>query len=160
MTRCKLKLNLNTTTKFTNERKTTMKLIGYARVSTDEQAQSGLGLAAQEAKLKAYCELYEHELIEIIHDAGQSAKSLKRPGIAQALTMLSEGEADGLLVAKLDRLTRSVADMASLINSHFSEKAGKALLSVADQIDTTTAGGRRAFFFSLLLNFIFFVEYK
>lgn len=119
-----------------------MKLIGYLRVSTDEQAQSGLGLAAQEAKIRAYAELYGHELVEVITDAGQSAKSLKRPGITQALAMLGSGEADGLLVAKLDRLTRSVADMASLTDKYFSEKAGKALLSVQDQIDTTTAGGR------------------
>lgn len=119
-----------------------MRLIGYARVSTEEQAESGLGLAAQEAKLRAYAGLYGHELVGIIVDAGQSAKSLQRPGIQEALGILSRGEADGLLVSRLDRLTRSVADMASLIEGYFSEKAGRSLLSVQDQIDTSSAGGR------------------
>jgi len=55
-----------------------MKVIGYVRVSTEEQAQSGLGLESQRAKIEAYCELYGHELIEIITDAGFSAKNLNR----------------------------------------------------------------------------------
>ena len=57
-----------------------MKAIGYIRVSTEEQAKEGVSLAAQEAKIKAYCELYDLEIGEIIVDAGQSAKTLNRPG--------------------------------------------------------------------------------
>jgi len=119
-----------------------MKLIGYIRVSTDEQAKSGLGLESQRAKIEAYAALYGHELVGVINDDGFSAKSLKRPGIQTALASLSRGEAAGLLVFKLDRLTRSVSDMGGLIDKYFGEKAGKALVSVSDQIDTTTAGGR------------------
>ena len=120
-----------------------MKIIGYCRVSTEQQAESGLGLESQEAKLRAYCELYGHELVEVIHDAGFSAKSLNRAGLSRALSMLESGEAEGLLVSKLDRLTRSVKDLGSLIDNYFSEQAGKGcLLSVQDQVDTSTAGGR------------------
>jgi site-specific DNA recombinase len=119
-----------------------MRLIGYVRVSTEEQAQSGLGLESQQSKIQAYCDLYGHELVQIVTDAGQSAKSLNRPGIKAALGSLSRGEADGLVIFKLDRLSRNVSDMGSLIDTYFTEKAGKALLSVSDQIDTTTAGGR------------------
>jgi site-specific DNA recombinase len=119
-----------------------MKLIGYIRVSTEEQAKSGLGLESQRAKIEAYAALYGHELVGVINDDGFSAKSLKRPGIQTALASLSRGEAAGLLVFKLDRLTRSVSDMGGLIDKYFGEKAGKALVSVSDQIDTTTAGGR------------------
>lgn len=121
-----------------------MKVIGYVRVSTEEQASSGVSLAAQKAKIQAYAELYDIELVEIIEDGGQSAKTLNRPGIQRALQMIQEGQACGLLVAKLDRLTRSVADMDSLINSYFCDKAKyqALLLSVTDQIDTRTAAGR------------------
>jgi DNA invertase Pin-like site-specific DNA recombinase len=76
--------------------------------STEEQVSQGHSLATQEAKLRAYCELFEHELIAVIVDAGQSAKTANRPGLANALGMLTAGQAEGLLVAKLDRLTRSV----------------------------------------------------
>lgn len=119
-----------------------MRAIGYVRVSTEEQATDGVSLAAQEAKVRAYAALYEIELIEVVVDAGQSAKTLDRPGLQRALAALKSGKADGLVVAKLDRLTRSVADLASLLDGYFGERAGRQLWSVADAIDTRTAAGR------------------
>ena len=119
-----------------------MKVIGYIRVSTEEQASDGVSLATQREKLNAYASLYELELIEIIEDAGQSGKTLNRPGLQQALTMIRKGQAAGLLIAKLDRLSRSVVDWNELIDGYFGEKAGKQLFSVADSIDTRTAAGR------------------
>lgn len=97
-----------------------------------------MSLAAQVAKLRAYADLYDLTLVGIIEDAGQSAKSLGRPGIKQALDMLRTGAAEGILIAKFDRLTRSVADMAALITDFFGDRAkvGASLLSVGDQIDT------------------------
>ncbi len=121
-----------------------MKVIGYTRVSTEEQAATGVSLQAQAEKVRAYASLYDLEIVEIIEDAGQSAKSLKRPGIQRALEMLRTGEAQGLLVANLDRLTRSLVDLNMLISDYFSEK-GKvqaSLFSVADQVDARSAGGR------------------
>jgi DNA invertase Pin-like site-specific DNA recombinase len=118
-----------------------MKVVGYIRVSTDEQANSGLSLDSQRAKLNAYADLYDLELVAIIED-DQSAKNLNRAGVQRVLGMLKAGEADGLLIAKLDRLSRSVADFQTLIDRYFGEKAGKQLLSVADSIDTRTASGR------------------
>jgi len=80
-------------------------------------------------------------LCEMIVDAGESAKSLDRPGLQRALAMLKKGEADALLVVKLDRLTRSVADLGELVERYFAP--GKAaLLSVSEQIDTRSAAGR------------------
>ena len=119
-----------------------MRAIGYVRVSTQEQSADGVSLAAQEAKIRAYAALYDIELIDVIVDGGQSAKSLDRPGLQQALAALKAKKADGLIVAKLDRLTRSVADLATLLDGFFSEKAGRQLWSVADAIDTRTAAGR------------------
>ena len=120
----------------------TPKIIGYVRVSTDEQAASGLSLEAQEAKLRQYCKLYNLDLVDVITDAGVSAKTLDRPGLELVLAKLERKEVDGLLVAKLDRLTRSVADLGKLIEAYFSERKGYRLLAVDDQIDTKTAGGR------------------
>jgi DNA invertase Pin-like site-specific DNA recombinase len=119
-----------------------MKVIGYIRVSTEEQATNGQSLDAQRAKLEGYAVLYDLELVGIIVDAGISAKSLNRPGLQEALAQLRRGAADGLVIAKLDRLTRSVGDWQKLIDGYFCEKAGKQLFSVADSIDTRTAAGR------------------
>src|SRR5262245_24628947 len=118
-----------------------MTVIGYTRVSTDEQADKGLSLGAQRAKIEAYCALYDLELVELIEDGGASGKTLKREGLQRALKMLRKGAANGLVIAKLDRLTRSVVDGGTLFAEYFGEK-GFELLSVADHIDTRTAAGR------------------
>lgn len=118
-----------------------MKVIAYTRVSTTDQA-NGVSLEAQTAKLTAYAALYDLTIVETIEDAGESAKSLHRPGLQRALGMLKRGEADGLVIVKLDRLTRSVADWQTLIDGYFGERAGKQLMSVSDSIDTRTAAGR------------------
>jgi DNA invertase Pin-like site-specific DNA recombinase len=119
-----------------------MKVIGYVRVSTEEQAVHGQSLDAQRAKLEAYAALYGLELVKVVVDAGVSGKTLDRPGLQTALASLRKGEADGLLVAKLDRLSRSVRDWALLVDGYFGERSGKQLFSVADSIDTRTAAGR------------------
>ncbi len=118
-----------------------MKVVGYIRVSTDGQADHGVSLDAQRAKLEAYAIAMDLELVGIEVDAGISAKSLERPGLRCAMWRLESGEAAGLLVAKLDRLTRSVKDLGWLVEP---QRFGSqwALLSVADSIDTRTAGGR------------------
>ena len=119
-----------------------MRVVGYLRVSTEDQARDGVSVDAQRAKIEGYAALYDLELVEIIVDAGESAKSLNRPGLDRSLASLRTGNAEGLLIAKLDRLSRSVADWNDLIDAYFGEKAGKQLFSVADSIDTRTAAGR------------------
>jgi site-specific DNA recombinase len=118
------------------------KAIGYARVSTQEQAEHGVSIDAQVAKIRAYAELYDLELADVVVDAGVSAKTLDRPGLTTVLQALDKGEAEAVIIFKLDRLTRSVIDWNTLIDAYFGEKAGKALLSVSDQIDTRSAAGR------------------
>ena len=115
--------------------------VGYIRVSTEKQADTGHSLEAQVAKLKAYAALYELELVELVVDAGASAKSMNREGLQRALGMLESGKANALLVVKLDRLTRSVRDLGNLLERYFS-RGENALLSVSEQIDTRSAGGR------------------
>lgn len=116
------------------------RVIAYVRVSTEGQADGGVSLDAQRAKVTAYASLYDLELVGVIEDAGESAKSLNRPGLTRALAMLDAGEVDGLLVAKLDRLTRSVRDLGTLLDRGFRDRF--ALLSVAEQVDTRSAAGR------------------
>lgn len=120
-----------------------LRVIGYTRVSTEEQASGGFSLDAQEAKIRAYCDLYELELVGIISDPGASAKTLERPGMGQVLAELRKrkGTVEGLVLAKLDRLTRSVADWAGLIAEFFRDDR-KRLFSVGEAIDTRTATGR------------------
>lgn len=91
-------------------------VIGYVRVSTEEQADSGLGLEAQRAAIRAECTRRGWELATIFEDAGASGKSLKgRPALAEALSDLETGQAAALVVAKLDRLSRSLLDFAGLM---------------------------------------------
>jgi DNA invertase Pin-like site-specific DNA recombinase len=117
-----------------------MKAIGYARVSTDKQADFGVSLEAQTEKLRAMAVVQGAELIEMIVDAGESAKSLNRPGMARLLALVDAGAVDAVIVAKLDRLTRSVKDLAELLERF--TRRGVALVSVAESLDTGSAAGR------------------
>lgn len=124
-----------------------MRVVGYTRVSTEEQAAGGSSLAAQAAKIRLYCELHEHDLVRVVEDPGASGKSLDRPGLALALAEVRSRQPDaaqGIVISKLDRLTRSLRDWSDLIAEFFGEAAKnrRSLFSVSDSIDTTTASGR------------------
>src|ERR1700740_2664269 len=93
-----------------------MKVIGYVRVSTDKQAERGVSLDAQAEKIRAMAVVHGTELAEIIVDGGESAKSLNRPGMARLLAMIDAGEVEAVIIAKLDRLTRSVKDLCTLLD--------------------------------------------
>src|SRR5262249_41274422 len=115
--------------------------VAYLRVSAEKQADKGVSLEAQRAKVDASAQLYELELVDVVVGPGASAKTLDRPGLRQAIEMLKARQAEALLVVKLDRLTRSVVHLGQLVEDYFA--AGKwALLSVGEQIDTRSAAGR------------------
>jgi site-specific DNA recombinase len=117
---------------------TTTRAIAYIRVSTDKQADKGHSLLAQQEKVNAYASLYDLDIVDYVVETG-SAKNLNREGLQGALAQIKSGKADALIVVKLDRLTRSVADLGYLVETYFN-KAG--LLSVSEQIDTRSASGR------------------
>jgi DNA invertase Pin-like site-specific DNA recombinase len=117
-----------------------MKAIGYVRVSTDRQAEQGVSLEAQEAKIRAMATVQGAELFEVIVDGGESAKNLNRPGLQRLLALVDSGKVEAVIIAKLDRLTRSVKDLCSLLELF--EKRGVALISVAESLDTASAAGR------------------
>jgi len=109
-----------------------MRLIAYARVSTDDQNT----IEEQVHKIRTFCDLHDHELVGVKSDKG-SAKDMNRAGLQAALRNLKD--ADGIVIVKLDRLSRSVHDWCEL--TKMLDKKKKALLSVLDSLDTTTAGG-------------------
>lgn len=117
-----------------------MKAIGYVRVSTEKQADFGVSLEAQTTKIRAMAVVQGAELVDVLIDAGESAKSLQRPGMARLLALVDAGVVQAVIIAKLDRLTRSVADLAELLKRF--ERRGVSLVSVADSLDTRSAAGR------------------
>ena len=114
--------------------------IGYARVSTRDQAYKGHSLDAQRAKIEAYATLHDLELADVIVDEGQSAKSLDRPGMVKLLGMIRRRAVNVVVIAKLDRITRSVRDLGDLVELF--QRSGVEFASVADNIDTSSASGR------------------
>jgi site-specific DNA recombinase len=117
-----------------------MKAIGYVRVSTDKQADSGVSLDVQIERVKAMAVVQGAELVDVLVDGGQSAKNLDRPGMARLLGMVDSRSIDAVIVAKLDRLTRSVRDLGELLERF--ARGGVRLISVSESLDTGTAGGR------------------
>lgn len=114
-------------------------VICYLRVSTEEQAMSGLGLADQRATLATEVARRGWADVEYVSDDGYSAKSLARPGITDALEKLRTGKAGILVVSKLDRLSRSLLDFAGLMAT--AEREGWRIVVLDMAIDTTTPSG-------------------
>lgn len=114
--------------------------LGYVRVSTDKQAEAGLSLEAQTEKIRAMAVVRGTDVADVIIDAGASAKSLDRPGMTWLLAQVDGGAVHTVIIAKLDRLTRSVVDLADLLQRF--DRRRVALISVAEQLDTGSALGR------------------
>jgi len=113
-----------------------MKVVIYRRTSTVEQC---LSLAAQKEKLNAYCGLHDLEIVADFSDQ-LSGKDTDRPGFQQALSMLKAGEADALVVYKMDRLSRNVRDVLDLCQ--LCSTQGWQLHSICERLDTGSATGR------------------
>jgi DNA invertase Pin-like site-specific DNA recombinase len=113
-------------------------VIGYLRVSTAEQGDSGLGLDAQLTAIKAECDRKGLVLVAT-HSDVISGKTTGRPGLDAALTAVRTGAASGLIVAKLDRLSRSLAHFVALFEAAKAQRW--ALIAVDLGIDMTTASG-------------------
>ena len=115
--------------------------ISYIRVSSEEQADSGLGLEAQRQRIAAYCTMKGLHLAEEFEDPGISAgKPLaSRPAGSKLLAAAKKSKAV-VVVAKLDRLFRSVADAANVIDDF--DKRGIQLVAIAESFDMTSPYGR------------------
>lgn len=113
-------------------------VLGYARVSTLEQRQYGHGIEAQEFRIREACNYKNLTLLDIASENG-SGKDLSRPALQSQLERIATGEADGLVVAKLDRLTRSLVDFTRLLE--WFDEAQAALVVLDLDLDTSTATG-------------------
>ncbi len=116
-------------------------VIGYCRVSTIEQAESGISLDAQRHRLQAYADAHALALVRVETDAGLSARrTSNRPALQRALLSLKRGEATGLVAVKLDRLSRTTSDVLDLVAR--AEREHWALHSIDERLDTSSAQGR------------------
>ena len=124
------------------------KAIGYTRVSTQKQADEGVSLDAQRAKIEAWCLANDYELAGIHCDEGISGTKSDRDGVLAAMAEAGKGTA--LIVYSLSRLTRSTKDLISFGDKL--EKQGADLISLSEKIDTTTAAGNMFFQLRGVLN--------
>jgi DNA invertase Pin-like site-specific DNA recombinase len=116
-----------------------MRVIGYVRVSTSEQADSGASIKAQREAIRAEAARRGWELVRFYSDTASGKSLAGREGLAQAVRVLEKGQADALVVAKLDRLSRSLLDFAGLMDR--SGQKGWSLVALDVGVDTTTPSG-------------------
>lgn len=121
----------------------TEKVAIYVRVSTEEQAKEGLSIDAQIDRCKAFCKARGWTIYQIYTDAGHSAGSTNRPALKNLLQDIKDKKVNILLVYKIDRFSRKLKDLISILEDLKSK--GVNFTSVTEQIDTTTAMGE-AFF--------------
>jgi site-specific DNA recombinase len=113
----------------------------YVRVSTEEQAQEGFSIRAQEQKLADYARIKDWQIYKIYADEGISGKDIKgRPAIKELIADVKAGNVKNVLVFKIDRLTRSTADLIYLVDIF--NQYDCAFYSLLESIDTHTASGR------------------
>ena len=113
----------------------------YGRVSTEEQALEGFSIRGQTEKLKAYVSAKSWAVYDVYLDEGISGKNItERPAINRMIDDIKAGKVKNVLVFKLDRLTRSVADLVQLIDLF--KEYDCAFNSLSESIDTSTASGR------------------
>lgn len=120
-----------------------MEAIGYGRVSTEGQAQDGVSLEAQRAKIAAWCEAHDYTLVDVYTDAGLSGcRSDNRPALQAALAHACKRKA-AVVIYSLSRLARSTKDAITI--SERLAKSGADLVSLSERIDTTSAAGKMVF---------------
>lgn len=120
-----------------------MRVVGYIRVSTAEQGDSGLGLEAQRHVIETEAERRGWALVDVREDVASGKRADNRPGLQRALAACrgnGKREADALVVAKLDRLSRSLLDFADIV--HRAKREGWQLIVLDQGFDMTTPNGR------------------
>jgi DNA invertase Pin-like site-specific DNA recombinase len=116
------------------------RVVGYLRVSTNEQGQSGAGLEAQRRAIVAECERRGWELVRIEEDVQSGRSTRRRPGLARAIEACASGEANGVIAYSASRLSRSVVDFGRLLER--AEAEGWNVVALDLGVDLSTASGR------------------
>ncbi len=110
----------------------------YTRVSTEDQAKEGFSLAAQEERLRAYCQARGWEVAGLYRDDGHSGRNIRRPAYQR---MMEERDRwDTILVLKMDRIHRNSRNFMEMMEDL--GKTEKDFVSATESLDTTTAMGR------------------
>jgi DNA invertase Pin-like site-specific DNA recombinase len=118
-------------------------VIGYIRVSTEDQAINGAGLEAQRQAIERKVAEKGWELLRLFEDKGVSGKRMaKQPALVEALAMLKSKKAHALVVSKMDRLSRSLTDFSQTLEE--ARDQGWHLVAIDLDIDTSTPGGEMA----------------
>lgn len=115
----------------------------YVRVSTQDQAQHGFSLDAQQDALKNYAQVLGYEVFKIYRDEGKSAKDLKRPEMQQMLKDAETKKFSAIFIYKLDRFSRSIKDLILTIDQL--KTWGVDFISLQDKIETASASGKLMF---------------
>lgn len=113
--------------------------IAYLRVSTDQQGDSGAGLEAQTAAIARSLAAQNLQLVATYTDVASGGSMKRRPELTEALYAMAEGRAGVLVVAKLDRLSRSLLDFAELMAR--AQREGWAIVALDIGVDTSTING-------------------
>jgi len=115
----------------------------YIRVSTQDQAQHGFSLDAQEDSLQNYAKALGYEIFKIYRDEGKSAKDLNRPEMINLLRDAQERKFQAIFIYKLDRFSRSLKDLILTIDKL--KEWGIDFISLQDKIETASASGKLMF---------------
>lgn len=113
--------------------------IGYLRVSTLDQAESGAGLDAQRLAIEQDCQRRGWDLVTIYEETASGAAMTNRPQLRAALAELAAGNASVLMSSKLDRLSRSAVDFGNLLAQAL--KQGWQVVVLDLGVDTSTPVG-------------------
>jgi site-specific DNA recombinase len=119
----------------------------YVRVSTEEQATSGVSIGAQLEKCRQYCVLHEWKVVKEYLEEGKSGYYLEREKIQELIQECRDGLINVVLVYKLDRLSRNLRDILFLVDEEFKKKQVD-FVSISESFDTTSHAGR--FFFHII----------
>ena len=115
------------------------KLVGYVRIGPRERDDERPSLDIQRRGLENAAQAKGWELVRVEQDV-RSGRSLRRPGLRAALAACRAGEADGIAVARLDRLTYSITDLAELVRE--AVEGGYTIVSLQPSVDIASDGGR------------------
>ncbi|MEK7432863.1 MAG: recombinase family protein [Cyanobacteriota bacterium] len=113
-----------------------MKLLAYVRISTQNQ-DKGFSLESQKGSIKAYCSLYNHDIIDYTEDIGTG--SIQNDGLKSILSRLINENLDGIIVDKIDRLFRNTEELLKILRNL--KEQGKTFISVHEQFDVSTITG-------------------
>lgn len=117
-----------------------MKVVGYIRVSTQEQADDGMSLVTQRAAIEERCRERGWELVNVIEDRGHSGRKDDRPGLNKVLAMVAKRNGPkAIVVFRLDRLSRSMKYLAAMFDLSAKQRWG--IVALDRDIDTTNASG-------------------